>query len=274
MTDWERRNNMQHPEEEYGKKILDMVQKLNKVIQDSGGTPPNTGEMKELIRTFTGEDLNLYGNQVIEMVQSLNIAVHQAGGAILSQNRLKELTTEQLIFLLASNDVRFVYKSNVTIAEEENLRKIIAKIPVPECVCKIPIETTNKLKELAGLSKKQKLETITCSKCKKINIVKDTTLYQTHWYVEPHGCIEGDYWEAGECGFICEHCSYMNRILFSKRENEELFSYDVKKLFKIIVNIHDDQQDEEDVKKITTGSINNYIVEKLLVTINYLTKEK
>ena len=93
---------------------------------------------------------------------------------------------------------------------------------------------------------------ITCAKCKRQCLIANVTLYQTHWHVPPHGCIEGDYWKEGECQFICHHCGFVNRLLFKTEydntrheyvsEKNDRFERNYKGQFKEIVDTHDDDK--------------------------------
>ena len=44
--------------------------------------------------------------------------------------------------------------------------------------------------------------------------IKDCVAIQTHWYTEPSGCTEGDYWNQGEINIICPETNHRNRMLF------------------------------------------------------------
>lgn len=48
-----------------------------------------------------------------------------------------------------------------------------------------------------------------CGKSAKIGKL---TYIQTHWYVRPSGCSDGDYWNEGEGQFTCPHCQHRNRL--------------------------------------------------------------
>lgn len=54
---------------------------------------------------------------------------------------------------------------------------------------------------------------ILCS-CEKRHAIGALELLVTHWYVEPHGCTGGDYWEEGEWQFVCPINGTRNRLLF------------------------------------------------------------
>lgn len=42
--------------------------------------------------------------------------------------------------------------------------------------------------------------------------IADLTYIQTHFYIAPHSCTEGDYWKQGEGAFICPACGHRNRL--------------------------------------------------------------
>jgi hypothetical protein len=62
--------------------------------------------------------------------------------------------------------------------------------------------------------------------------VRDLTYIQTHWYVSPHGCTGGDYWNEGEGQWRCK-CGHINR-LYNKPEIQKL-----KRLFRDVENSYD-----------------------------------
>ena len=70
--------------------------------------------------------------------------------------------------------------------------------------------------------------------CGKKAQLKNITYIRTHWYVRPHGCTGGDYWNEGEGQYICPHCSHRNRM-YDRKEFEDL-----KYSFKDIEDINND----------------------------------
>ena len=73
------------------------------------------------------------------------------------------------------------------------------------------------------IKKKEALQTlVTCESnnhgqgCGKRFSIKNITYIQTHWYVEPHGCTGGDYWNEGEGNWICPKCKHRNRLYMYK----------------------------------------------------------
>jgi len=58
---------------------------------------------------------------------------------------------------------------------------------------------------------------------------------QTHWYVEPYGCTDGDYWNPGEGQWVCPECGHRNRLI---SELEHLSNF--KRFFKAIKDVYDD----------------------------------
>lgn len=65
----------------------------------------------------------------------------------------------------------------------------------------------------AALREVRKRRTILCS-CGKRHAIGKLALIVTHWYVQPHGCTEGDYWNEGEWRFVCPTTNVQNRLLF------------------------------------------------------------
>lgn len=55
-------------------------------------------------------------------------------------------------------------------------------------------------------------KTILCA-CGKSHAIRNLDLIVTHWYVQPHGCTDGDYWVEGEWDFVCPK-GVRNRLLF------------------------------------------------------------
>lgn len=121
------------------------------------------------------------------------------------------------------------------------------------------------LKQSSSKLKKQ----IPCVHCGCRSLIANTALYQTHWYVQPSGCTDGDYWLPGECQFVCHHCGVVNRLLFnttydySKRrsvsEKNDLFELKYKNEFKEIIDTHGDDENP-------TAShrwVNNYWIDAL-----------
>jgi hypothetical protein len=86
-----------------------------------------------------------------------------------------------------------------------------------------------------------------CVACNKKCLIANVTLYQTHWYVEPYSCNGGDYWNKGECQFVCHHCNVLNRLLYSQE-------YDYSKMMYVskVNDIFESQYMEEFRKIIDT----------------------
>lgn len=53
---------------------------------------------------------------------------------------------------------------------------------------------------------------VTCSVCKGSFEICSLVYIQTHWYVTPHGCTGGDYYNAGEGNWDCPQCGVSNRL--------------------------------------------------------------
>ena len=96
-----------------------------------------------------------------------------------------------------------------------------------------------------ALAEERSRRTILCS-CGKRHKIKDLELLQTHWYVEPHGCTGGDYWNEGEVQFICPMGGTRNRVMFddnhlhwSERGRTALaFAGLYKRLFKSVADVY------------------------------------
>lgn len=98
---------------------------------------------------------------------------------------------------------------------------------------------------------------VKCSSCNEFHKIGDLTAIQTYWYVAPHGCTEGDYWREGELQFICPETGTINRLLFNnydvpwqerdKYDNDpqQQFKRNYKKLFREVIDAHDDSTPEE-----------------------------
>lgn len=93
---------------------------------------------------------------------------------------------------------------------------------------------------------------ILCS-CNEKHEIRHLDAVQTHWYVQPHGCMEGDYWKPGELHFVCPSTGMRNRILFAANDRlEEQFS----RLYYALFNSVRDEYDDE--KRY--ARVNNYYV--------------
>lgn len=58
-------------------------------------------------------------------------------------------------------------------------------------------------------------QSIPCAECNKSMIVKESTLVDVEYYVQPYSCTGGDYWSHQEYRVVCQHCSIHNRIMLS-----------------------------------------------------------
>lgn len=74
---------------------------------------------------------------------------------------------------------------------------------------------TRHLKSLRDANVKR--TSILCKFCKNKSHIRSVIYIQTHWYVRPYGCTEGDYWKSGEGNWDCLVCGRRNR-LFDKPE--------------------------------------------------------
>lgn len=88
--------------------------------------------------------------------------------------------------------------------------------------------------------------------CKSMHSINQCFAIQTHWYVRPHGCTGGDYWNSGELQIICPKTGIRNRLLYdsyykvewNKRHDHDYsadiqFKYQYKHLFKKVIDEYD-----------------------------------
>lgn len=84
---------------------------------------------------------------------------------------------------------------------------------------------------------------IRCASCKDSHAINQLDAIQTHWYTSPHGCMGGDYWNAGEIHFICPNTGVRNRILFHGNiDVERKFRSMYGRLFKHVEKEYEDGQ--------------------------------
>ena len=85
---------------------------------------------------------------------------------------------------------------------------------------------TKARKALASLAKKQarlsaELRQLRASKrfecacCKTEHTISECVAIQTHYYISPRGCSEGDYWLPSEMQIICPITDAKNRVHFN-----------------------------------------------------------
>jgi len=55
-------------------------------------------------------------------------------------------------------------------------------------------------------------QTATGKGCNKWFPINTLEYIQTHWYVSPSGCTDGDYWKRGEGQWKCPSCGKINRL--------------------------------------------------------------
>lgn len=75
--------------------------------------------------------------------------------------------------------------------------------------------------------------------CGKYHTIKNCEVIQTHWYVQPRGCTDGDYWNEGELQIVCPEKDGKNRLLFTSShtfpwEHRSEYDYDAQAQFKRI----------------------------------------
>lgn len=124
-----------------------------------------------------------------------------------------------------------------------------------------------KQKLIITLNKQRANKTFVCEACGSRHKIKECTAIQTHWYVSPSGCMDGDYWCDGEIHIVCPSTKIRNRILFetpnidwAQRDSYEWnldmqFKYLYSKLFKELVN-------EYEKNSISGKWINNFCFDK------------
>lgn len=65
----------------------------------------------------------------------------------------------------------------------------------------------------AALREHRRRRQVACV-CGTSHAIGDLAVIITHWYTQPQGCMEGDYWSEGEWHFVCPTTGQRNRILF------------------------------------------------------------
>lgn len=97
----------------------------------------------------------------------------------------------------------------VAVAQREALDRLLTREikKKVERVRQALVEAEAKFNEVRAL------RTILCG-CGALHAIKDLTLRVTHFYVEPYGCTDGDYWSEGEWQFVCPSNGVFNRLLF------------------------------------------------------------
>lgn len=66
----------------------------------------------------------------------------------------------------------------------------------------------------ADIKKARSNKTIECACCKQLHRIGDLDAIETHWYVQPSGCSDGDYWLDSDWHFVCPISKVRNRLLF------------------------------------------------------------
>jgi len=70
--------------------------------------------------------------------------------------------------------------------------------------------------------------------CGKTFPVNELAGIQTHWYVTPSGCSDGDYWMPDELHAICPYCSTRHRLI---ETHKDIVEY--KQFFKSLTTEHE-----------------------------------
>ena len=98
-------------------------------------------------------------------------------------------------------------RTTPTVKNDKKLNDELQKINVSLEKTRAKLEKLEHQRAVA-LAKTQ----VVCGTCKKPTTVQDVDYIQTHWYVPPSGCTEGDYWNEGEGQFMCPACDAVNRL--------------------------------------------------------------
>lgn len=125
-------------------------------------------------------------------------------------------------------------------------------------------ENLNKL--IATKNKQLSNKTIPCSSCGFVHKIRDITLLDKQYYVEPSGCSGGDYYDHDEYNFVCENCRILNRLLFDHyhlewphgRKFENSFFAIYKLLFKRVEMFY-----PQDVRQHSRWSNNKFISDNI-----------
>ena len=116
---------------------------------------------------------------------------------------------------------------------------------------------------------------IKCESCDKSHAIGTLKAIQTYFYVEPHGCIGGDYWLPGELQYICPTNGIINRLLFDIRDVLEeqrmknparQFRNNYVNLFKEVVETYSEKTMEQ--------WVNNYYVDNNRKKFSLVEKRK
>lgn len=128
----------------------------------------------------------------------------------------------------------------------------------------------------ANLSLIRSRRKVNC-KCEKMHRICDLELIVTHWYVQPHGCTGGDYWNSGEWHFVCPTDGLRNRILFNdydvKYEDRETINVGAEPTFKSMYRylFKSSSNEYEDNRP---GSFNNYYIDNNRLKFELPIKQK
>jgi hypothetical protein len=95
--------------------------------------------------------------------------------------------------------------------------------------------------------------------CNKMHSIRECGVIQTHWYVPPRGCSEGDYYNEGELQIVCPTTGTRNRVLFNIPYSlRDSFDYNpetkFKNKYKSLFNTMIDEYEE----KRNHSFVNNY----------------
>lgn len=98
----------------------------------------------------------------------------------------------------------------------------------------------------AALAEERKYKVFKCV-CGKVHMLIDCDAIQTHSYIPPSGCSDGDYWVRSDVMIACPETDMINRVYFSRYDRpegegearEKRFTRIYSPLFKSFTDNHD-----------------------------------
>ncbi len=94
-----------------------------------------------------------------------------------------------------------------------------------------------KKQKLLALQREERASRDFLCGCGEFHKINECTLIQTHFYIPPSGCSDGDYWNEGEVQIICPKTNNKNRVYFTPHSNyfrRKYLEYNVEMQFKKI----------------------------------------
>ena len=110
------------------------------------------------------------------------------------------------------------------------------------------------LKILESISQEKKKQKVQCLHCEAKNPIGKLTLITSYYYVQPHGCTEGDYWTVGkdpEYYIDCLKCSKRSRYYHSSFEVDSVRSNMQKLINENSYEFADSEETHDGGKTIT-----------------------